>query len=172
MSIRQSWRGYSATLALLAIALLGSGCFGRPKPAPAPPPPPPPIPAQLSVLARADVNPDESGRPSPIVIRIYQLKDDAAFRNADFFSLWDKEQATLAASLIDRQEFVLSPGDAHTAEFPVSGEAQFVAVAASFRDIRNADWRALADAPKKSYKTRHTVSVIAERTRASLAVSK
>jgi type VI secretion system protein VasD len=157
-------------VALLAVVLVvGGGCkSSAPKAAP-------PVPARLNVAARADVNPDEAGRPSPVVLRVYQLKDDAAFRNADFFALFDKEQATLAASLIDRQEFVLAPGDQrNNLEYPISGEAKFLAVAAAYRDIRNADWRVLTPAPKKTYKNivkSDQVSVSAEKSRVTLAVA-
>jgi type VI secretion system protein VasD len=168
LGIQQLWCDRAATLALLAVVLVVGGCkSGAPKPAP-------PVPARLSVAARADVNPDEAGRPSPVVLRVYQLKDDAAFRNADFFALFDKEQATLAAGLIDRQEFVLAPGDQRNLDYPISGEAKFLAVAAGYRDIRNADWRALTPAPKKTYKNivkSDQVSVSVEKSRVTLALA-
>ena len=126
------------------------------------------------VAAHADVNPDANGRPSPVVVRVYQLKDDAAFKNADFFALFDKEQATLATSLIDRQEYELTPGEQRSVDFPVSGEAKFLGVAAAFRDIRNAEWRALTAAPKKGYKNMvktDAVTVSVEKSGVTLAVS-
>jgi type VI secretion system protein VasD len=170
LGIQRLWCDRAATLALLAVVLVVGGCKSK-----APKPAPPPVPARLSVAARADVNPDEAGRASPVVLRVYQLKDDAAFRNADFFALFDKEQATLAASLIERQEFVLAPGDQRSnLEYPISGEAKFLAVAAAYRDIRNADWRALTPAPKKTYKNlvkSDQVSVGVEKSRVTLAVS-
>jgi type VI secretion system protein VasD len=70
-----------------------------------PPPKPQPVNLKLNMTASADVNPDAQNRPSPVVIRIYQLKDDAAFKGADFFALYDKEEATLAAALVSRVEF-------------------------------------------------------------------
>ena len=51
------------------------------------------VPMMLS--AASDVNPDATGRPSPIVVRVYQLRADAAFAAADFFALFDEEQQTL-----------------------------------------------------------------------------
>jgi type VI secretion system protein VasD len=169
LGIQRMWCDRTATLALIAVLLAADGCKSK-----APKPAPPPVPARLAVIARTDVNPDEAGRASPVVLRVYQLKDDAAFRNADFFALFDKEQATLAASLIERQEFVLAPGDQKSLEYPISGEAKFLAVAAAYRDIRNADWRALTPAPRKTYKNlvkSDQVSVGVEKSRVTLAVS-
>ena len=107
-----------------------------------PPPKPQPVNLKLNITASADVNPDAQNRPSPVVIRIYQLKDDAAFKGADFFALYDKEEALLAAALVSRVEFELAPGEKKTVDYSVSPDTRFVGVAAAYRDIRNAQWRA------------------------------
>ncbi|MEO7206403.1 MAG: type VI secretion system lipoprotein TssJ [Steroidobacteraceae bacterium] len=104
--------------------------------------PPKPRVLKLSVAVSADANPDGQNRPSPIVIRIYQLKDDSAFKDADFFALYDKEQATLAASLLSRQEFEVAPGAQKVVDYQLSPDARFVGVAAAYRNIRDATWRA------------------------------
>jgi len=96
---------------------------------------------KLTVSASADANPDAQDRPSPIVVRIYQIKDDAAFRDADFFALYDKEQSTLSASLVSREEFEVAPGHETVVDYQVSLDAKFIGVAAAYRDIRNAAWR-------------------------------
>ena len=107
-----------------------------------PPPKPQPVNLKLNITASADVNPDAQNRPSPVVIRIYQLKDDAAFKGADFFALYDKEEATLAAALVSRVEFELAPGEKKTVDYSVSPDTRFIGVVAAYRDIRNAQWRA------------------------------
>ena len=136
--------------------------------------PPKPVKAEAVVSAAADVNPDADGRPSPIVLRVYQLKADAAFANADFFALYDQEQQTLGADLLAREEFVLAPGDSKKVEFGVQPEARFIGVAAAFRDIRNAEWRALAAAPQKGFSDligKDALQVTAQGTRVTLSVS-
>jgi type VI secretion system protein VasD len=135
---------------------------------------PKPVKTRLIVSVSADVNPDASGRASPIVVRVYQLKEDAAFRDGDFFAIFDREQATLAASLINRKEFTLAPGDERTVDFPVSGDAHYIAIAAAFRDIRNADWRVIKGAPKKGIKAlvkTDSIRVHLEKERATLEIS-
>jgi type VI secretion system protein VasD len=127
--------------------------------------PPKPQAMKLSVAMSADVNPDTQNRPSPIVVRVYQLKDDAAFKDADFFALYDKEQATLAAALVSREEFELAPGEHHDADYKVSPDTHFIAVTAAYRDIRNAAWRAEMGAPVK----KHKIAVAVERARVTVA---
>jgi type VI secretion system protein VasD len=111
--------------------------------------PPKPVAVKLTLTASADVNPDAQNRASPIVVRIYQLKDDAAFKDAEFFALYDKETATLAAALVSRMEFELTPGQTLTTDYPVSPDTRYIGVAAAYRDIYNAQWRAEAGSAEK-----------------------
>ena len=120
-----------------------------PQAAPAPPPLPP-FQARLSLSASADVNPDAAGRPSPVVVRIYQLKDDAAFTAAEFFPLFDEEQKILSGpQLISRREIVMAPGARQTIDFEIALDAKFVGVVAAFRDIRNSQWRVIVPAGRR-----------------------
>lgn len=123
--------------AVLALAACASG-------------PPKPVVAKAQISASADVNPDSSGRPSPVVIRVFQLRGDAEFNGADFFALYDKEKETLGASLISREEYVLQPGEQKDLELPLSREARFIGAIAAFRNVQTARWRTLSVAPEKS----------------------
>ncbi|HMK85282.1 MAG TPA: type VI secretion system lipoprotein TssJ [Steroidobacteraceae bacterium] len=135
-----------------------------------PPKPPQPVSVKLTIAAGADVNPDSQNRPSPVVIRVYQLKDDAAFKAADFFALYDKEQATLGATLVSRQELELAPAEQRTADYSVSPDTRFIGVAAAYRDIRNAEWRAetgSADKGVADLLKSHKISIAIDRARVS-----
>lgn len=112
--------------------------------------PPKPSPTQAVVIASADVNPDSMGRPSPVVVRIYQLSGDAQFNDAGFFALYDNEQATLGSSLIMRDERTLFPGQRVSLDLALSPETHFLGVAAAYRDVRTARWRAVVGVPEKS----------------------
>jgi len=108
------------------------------------PPKPQPVNVKLNIVVSADVNPDAQNRPSPIVVRIFQLKDDAAFKDADFFALYDKEEATLAVSLVSRAEYELAPGESRSVDYSVTPDTRFIGVIAAYRNIRDAQWRALS----------------------------
>jgi type VI secretion system protein VasD len=118
----------------------------------------------MTVAASADTNPDGSGRPSPIVVRVYQLKTDAAFKGADFFALYDDDQKVLGGELITRDEYVLNPSERKTIDVTVSRDARFIGALAAFRD-RNAESRALVPAPRGGFnvtieRARIVVSVV------------
>jgi type VI secretion system protein VasD len=96
-----------------------------------------------TVVASAQVNPDARKRPSPVVVRIFELKAPTLFEQADFVSLFEKEQATLGPELISREEFVLRPGDTKPLVKPLSPDTKFVGVMVAFRELERARWRAV-----------------------------
>jgi type VI secretion system protein VasD len=136
--------------------------------------PPKPAKARMTVAAQADANPDASGRPSPIVVRVFQLKSDGAFAGADFFALFDDEKKALGPDIVSREEFELSPGERRTMDFAVSGDAHFIGAIAAFRDIRNSTWRVLQAAPKKGIKNlvkKDALAVSVEKSRVTLTIA-
>ena len=134
-------RGFVVSMAM-ACALLGlAACASTP---------PKPAPTQAVLAASANVNPDALGRPSPVVVRIYQLSGDAQFNDAGFFALYDHERATLGSSLLMRDERTLFPGQKVTFDLALSPGARFLGVAAAYRDVRRAHWRAVVGVPEKS----------------------
>jgi type VI secretion system protein VasD len=135
-----SKRSHVAAAFLLVTCAALTACGGPPKPTV----------SKATLVAAKDANPDSSGRASPVVIRLYQLKEEGAFNNADFFTLYDKEKETLGASIVAREEFELRPGETRELEFKIAPEARFVGAIAGFRDIRNAKWKVVSAAPEKS----------------------
>ena len=64
----------------------------------------------LNLIASDEVNPDLHGRPSPVVVRLFELKHPVAFENADFFSLYERGKESLAPDLVTSEELELRPG--------------------------------------------------------------
>lgn len=65
----------------------------------------------LVMKASDKVNPDNQKKAAPIEIRVYELKNDAAFTAADWWSLQDNDKAVLADDLLHRDSFILRPGE-------------------------------------------------------------
>jgi type VI secretion system protein VasD len=128
--------------------------------------PPKPARTRLTVAATADTNPDANGRPSPVVVRVYQLKADTAFNAAEFFALFDDEMKVLGPDLIGRNEYTVAPSERRTLEMDVSADAKFVGIIAAYRDIRNAQWRTIVQAPLK----KDDVTIAVERSRVVFSV--
>lgn len=118
---------------LLLVAL--SGCGGAPKV--------PPTTVAGNVVAAAGVNPSVSGRPSPLLLRVYELKSVTVFAAADFVSLFRRDQAELGADLVAREELMLAPGESRPLNRTLAPETRFLAVFAAYRDVEHARWRAV-----------------------------
>lgn len=105
----------------------------------------PPKPAQINgkIVASAQLNPSVSKRPSPLLVRIYELKSAAVFNDAAFMSLYQKDQTELGADFIAKDEIVLAPGETKPYTKVLSPDTRFVGVVAAYRDIEHARWRAL-----------------------------
>lgn len=94
------------------------------------------------------VNPDRVGRPSPIVIRLYQLKVDTAFNNANFFALYDSDKDILGDDLVKVEEMEIAPGKTITLpRKKFAMETKMLGVLAAYRNLDNAKWRATVRTP-------------------------
>ncbi|OUS31432.1 type VI secretion system-associated lipoprotein [Gammaproteobacteria bacterium 45_16_T64] len=95
----------------------------------------------LRIVAGGDLNPDDNGRPSPLVVRLLELKSIAGFENAEFFSLYHHEKETLGGDLISSEELELKPGDVQDIKFALSPESKFIAVMGAYRQLDKVSWR-------------------------------
>ncbi|GAA0754524.1 type VI secretion system lipoprotein TssJ [Ideonella azotifigens] len=119
-----------------AAALLMAACASAP-------PPPKPTVVSGSIAASARVNPSVSQRPSPLLLRVYELKTANAFNAADFVSLYQRDQAELGTEVVAREEFTLAPGERRALNKTLAPETRFIAVFAAYRDIEHAKWRSV-----------------------------
>lgn len=123
----------------LRLAALGCGALllGCGTPAPKP------TRVEASILAAADLNPSVNARPSPVLMRVYELRSQTAFNQADFMTLYQSDQASLAADLVAREEMMLQPGEKRSLNKQLAAETRFIGVVAAYRDLERAIWRAV-----------------------------
>jgi len=100
-------------------------------------------PLELTFSVAAGVNPDANGRASPLTLRVYALKSPSAFQSADFFSLFERDSATLGADLVQREELLLIPGQSQALTWSLPLEAKTLAVLAAYRELERSRWRAV-----------------------------
>jgi type VI secretion system protein VasD len=159
-------------LSPLAMGL--AGCGSKPKQPPGRPDPTPPATGGLfkpsiasiggEVIGAPDLNPSASNRPSPLPLRIFELRAATAFNKADFLPLYQQELQALGDELVAREELVLAPGETRTLSRVLDPATRFIGVFGAYRSFERAVWRAVA--PVQAGK-RHQLQIRA----ASLAVS-
>ena len=111
------------------------------------PPPPPPTEISASISTSTEANPDNSGRPSPLVVRIYELKDLGAFDAADFNTLFREDTGALGSDLVHREEYHMLPGTQRSYHRKPPAETRYLAVMAGYRKINQAIWKASVPIP-------------------------
>lgn len=99
----------------------------------------------LKLTASGQLNPDLNGRPSPIVVRLYELKHAVAFENADFFSLYERAKESLAPDMVATEELELRPGETVELKLSVQQGSRYVGVVAAYRDLSQGSWRYTLD---------------------------
>ena len=123
---RVVWQGLA-----VAAATLSAGCARGPQPTP----------IGVTLNADAGINPNDDGKASPVVVRVYELKGLKAFNNAEYFAIMDDEAKALGDELIASAEYELTPGQQQEYDRDISAEATHVGVIAGFRNIQSAKWR-------------------------------
>lgn len=107
-----------------------------------------PRPTLLSgeIAVATEANPDSNGRPSPVTVRLYELRSSGRFMAADYFDLAgkDKEQTALGPDLKGREEYNLRPEQTVKIDKPLDAETRAIGVMAAFRDLNGALWRGTA----------------------------
>jgi type VI secretion system protein VasD len=140
-----------ANRAALCLSLITVSC-GKAPPVSMPPitvvaPTPVTMRATVTLAATAGSNPNEEGRPSPIVVRLYQLRAAGAFNDADFAMLNKTDQSVLGQDLIRRDEYTLIPGGRRQMEIDMPEQAATLCAVAAFQRIETAVWRACVALP-------------------------
>jgi type VI secretion system protein VasD len=126
------------------VAVLLAACGSKP------PEPPKPVSVSGRYVASADLNPSVSNRPSPLLMRVYELRSATAFNRADFMALYQADNNTLAADLVLREETMLQPGETRVFSKVLSPDTRFVAVVGAYRELERSTWRAVVPVPAPS----------------------
>ncbi|WP_084801370.1 type VI secretion system lipoprotein TssJ [Bradyrhizobium sp. Ec3.3] len=91
------------------------------------------------------VNQNARGEPSPVVVRIYELKSTTNFDRAQFFELLDNDAKRLGPDLVAKRETELKPGEKYDFERNTPIDTRYIGVIAGFRLGNDAQWRSTAE---------------------------
>jgi type VI secretion system protein VasD len=114
----------------------------------------------ITMKATGDVNPDTAGSGAPLTVRIYQLGAAANFNGADFFQLFNQDEATLKSDLIKQEGYLLAPGQEKTVTITPNDQVKAIGFFAAYRMYAQSAWRASVDIPPHQTTT---ISVVAGR---------
>lgn len=121
-------------LHLLGLFALLSGCATTHDPT---------KPLQLNIAVAANANPDESGRPSPVVVNIFDLKKPQRFRNADYLALLATPRKILRGDMLGIHRInAIAPGSERTLQLALDAQTRHVGIVAELVEFSSVDARA------------------------------
>lgn len=120
-------------LGALCLALLLGACTGQKTPDPTL--------LDLTLKGGEDLNPDLNGRPSPLVVRLIELKNPVGFENAEFFPLYENAKQALAPDWVAEEEIELRPGETRELKLKVQGDSRYVGIYGAYRNLGESQWR-------------------------------
>ncbi len=103
----------------------------------------------LTLNGSDELNPDLNGRPSPIVLRLIELKHPVAFETADFFSLYQRPKEALSPDMVVLEELELRPGEQREMKLSIQPGSRYVGVLAAYRDLPESNWRVVIPLQEK-----------------------
>lgn len=97
---------------------------------------------EIKFKVDADVNPDDDKKPSPLFVRMYQLKSKKMFKRANFIDLYEKDKDVLGADMISKQKLRrIKPGENRKEQFVLDKNTNYIGLYAEFLDFKKSSFK-------------------------------
>jgi len=98
----------------------------------------------ITFIAGDSINPDDNGTPSPLYLRMYELKTDKQFKTADFIELYEHDKEVLGDSMLGKQRLKrLVPGEKREKNYVLNPDTHFVGLFAEFQKYKNSTYKVI-----------------------------
>ena len=101
----------------------------------------------IAITADHDLNTDIKGRGAPMLLRVFELKSEVAFQEAEFFALQNTAKTVLGPDLLAVDQFIIRPGETREIKRKSNPETTAIGIFAGYRDLPNSVWRAVHKLP-------------------------
>jgi len=96
----------------------------------------------MTITANADVNPDDKKNPSPLILRLYELKSTKMFKRTNFIDMFERDKEVLGDSLVDKHRLHhIEPGEVREIKLVLNKETKYVGLFAEFLAYKNAKYK-------------------------------
>jgi type VI secretion system protein VasD len=106
--------------------------------------------ANINLKSAHYLNPDINGEASPVVVTLYQLKNQQRFQQAIYTQLIADPVAVLQEDLIDKRTFQVRPDESTSMSVELSDHANYLGIAAAYSNINHAKWQQIIPLEAKS----------------------
>ncbi|WP_018693236.1 type VI secretion system lipoprotein TssJ [Algicola sagamiensis] len=98
-----------------------------------------------------DINPDINKRPSPVVVKIFELSSRTVFDTQDFFTLYESPETVLGPDLLKKDELELQPASKLEHNMSLNENTRYIGLVVAYRSIDKARWRAVLPVDPTGY---------------------
>ena len=95
----------------------------------------------LRIYAADNINPNETQNPRPVVIRLYQLRDEMRMQNATYDEVLLSDKEVLADDIVKVDEVSVFPNDLVEVKFERAKEASTLGGVALFHSPKGQSWK-------------------------------
>ena len=113
--------------------------------------------ACITVQAKNELNKNKRGKSSPVILRIFQLRDSAFFKTADFMDVYDGTNPKLKEHITLQQEYEIWPSSKMSFRLNLKTETKYIGMVAAYRNHSESRWKVLE---KVNSQTSQTLKVI------------
>ncbi len=97
---------------------------------------------EIKFKVDADVNPDDDRKPSPLFVRMYQLKSTKMFNKANFIDLYEKDKEVLGADMLSKQVLRrIKPGESRDENFVLNKKTRYIGLYAEFLQYKKSAYK-------------------------------
>lgn len=154
-----------ALLLAVWVLVLSTGCSTTPTQ-------PEQMKLDLAIEAKDTLNPDDKDRPSPVLVRVYELKTPSAFEQADYFTLESSDRTLLTQDLLVRDEFILRPGESRDIERKMNPDTTALGFLVGYRDLGKATWRSVYRLPSAPEAAWYRAAIPARKVKLQIVLDK
>lgn len=101
----------------------------------------------LKFAADQTINPDTNGQSLPVLVKVYQLRDESAFNEASFDSLWKMPSQALGNSLVAQTGVTMVPNTKKTVTLKLNDDTEHLGFVAIYRTHQSSQWKIIKGIP-------------------------
>jgi type VI secretion system protein VasD len=95
----------------------------------------------LNIYAADNINPNDKGNPRPVLVKLYQLKNDVRMENATYDEILLKDKETLGEDFAKVDDIEVFPNDLVQVKFERMKDASVLAGVALFHGPKGTSWK-------------------------------
>ena len=101
----------------------------------------------LYIYAADNINPNDQGKPRPVVVRLYQLKNEVKLTNAQYDDVLLHDKDVLGDDVLKQDEVEVYPNDLVQVKFERNKEASMLGGVALFHGPKGQSWKTFYQFP-------------------------